>query len=59
MLKKIGGVVVGCISTVSAFAAGPDVSAITAAGADVATVGAAVFGIYVAIKAVKFIRRAL
>lgn len=47
-----------------AFAAGvanaaPDVTAITAAGADVAAVGVAVFAVYVAIKLVKWIRRAL
>lgn len=36
-----------------------DVTAITAASADVAIVAAAVFGVYVAIRAAKFIRRAL
>lgn len=36
-----------------------DVSDITAAGADIATVGAAVFSLYVGIKLFKWIRRAL
>lgn len=39
--------------------AAPDVTAITAVVTDVATVAAAVFGVFVAIKAAKFIRRAL
>ena len=39
--------------------AAPDVTAVTAAGTDVAAVGAAVFAVYVAIKLVKWIRRAL
>lgn len=43
----------------AALATGPDVTAITAVVTDVATVAAAVFGVYVAIKASKFIRRAL
>ena len=36
-----------------------DVAEITAAGADIAAVGVAVFAIYVGIKLVKWIRRAL
>lgn len=43
----------------AASAAGPDVTAITSAGTDIATVGAAVFAIYIGIKLVKWIRRAL
>lgn len=56
--RALGALVLASISSV-ALATGPDVSAITATLADVATVGTAVFGVYVAIKAVKFIRRAL
>lgn len=57
MLKKLSyGLIMA--APLSAFAA-VDVSAITAASADVALVAAAVFGVYVAIKATKFIRRAL
>lgn len=57
MLKKLS---IGLImaAPLSAFAA-VDVSAITDSAADVAVVAAAVFGVYVAIKATKFIRRAL
>ena len=36
-----------------------DVTAIAAAGTDIALVGAAVFAIYIAIKLVKWVRRAL
>lgn len=57
MFKKIGSAVVA-LAPLSAFAA-VDVTAITAASGDVAIVAAAVFGVYVAIKATKFIRRAL
>lgn len=39
--------------------AATDVTAITAAVTDVGVVATAVFGVYVAIKAAKFIRRAL
>lgn len=39
--------------------AATDVTAIAAAGVDIAAVGAAVFAIYVAIKLVKWVRRAL
>jgi Na+-translocating ferredoxin:NAD+ oxidoreductase RnfD subunit len=45
----------------SAFAAGtdPDISVITAAGASVAAIGAAVFAVYVGIKVFKWARAAL
>jgi hypothetical protein len=46
------------MAPLSAFAA-VDVTAITGVATDVATVGAAVFGIYVAVKAIKLIRKAL
>ncbi|WP_301103117.1 major capsid protein [Propionivibrio sp.] len=59
MFKKLGFSVVAVLTSLSVFAAGPDVSAITAILPDIATVGATVFGVYVAIKAVKFVRRAL
>jgi len=36
-----------------------DLSAITALSTDVAAIGVAIFGVYVAIKAIKLIRRAL
>jgi hypothetical protein len=57
MLKKIGGLVV-CMAPMAAFA-DVDTTALTATLTDIATVAAAVFGVYVAIKASKFIRRAL
>ena len=49
------------LTTLAAHAAAgdPDLSAITAAGATVATVGAAVFTVYVGIKVIKWVRRAL
>ena len=40
-------------------AVGPDVSSITTAATNVATVGAAVFAVYVAVKGFKWIRAAL
>lgn len=51
------GLLAGLVPAVSHAAV--DVTAITAASADVAIVAAAVFGVYVAIRAAKFIRRAL
>lgn len=57
MFKKISAFVVS-LSPMAVFAAA-DVTAITATLTDIATVGTAVFGVYVAIKAVKFVRRAL
>lgn len=57
MFKKIAGVLVS-VAPLSAFAAA-DVTAVTGAGTDVAAVGAAVFGVMVAIALVKWIRRAL
>ena len=53
-------VVVGVgIAANGAYATGLDVTAITAALTDIATVGTAVFGVYVAIKLIKWLRRAL
>lgn len=46
------------LSPLAAFAA-VDVSALTAILTDIALVGTTVFGIFVAIKATKFVRRAL
>lgn len=57
-LKKIGGVAALALTGVPAFAA-VDVTAVTAAGTDIAAVGAAVFAVYVGIKLYKWIRRAL
>lgn len=57
MLNKIGTALV--FLTPFAAQAAVDVKAITDVGTDVAAVGAAVFGIYVAIKAVKLVRRSL
>ncbi|MFG6485213.1 major capsid protein [Roseateles sp. BYS78W] len=42
-----------------AAAGDPDLSSVTAAGATVATVGAAVFTVMVGIKVIKWVRRAL
>lgn len=47
------------LAGVSSAHAAIDVTAITAAGADIALVGAAVFVVYVGIKLYKWIRRAL
>lgn len=54
LLGGLGLAVVG----VPAFAA-VDVTAVTAAGTDIAAVGVAVFAVYVGIKLVHWIRRAL
>lgn len=59
MTEKLLAGVASLGLSVSAFAAGPDVTAITSAVSDVGAVAAAVFAVYVAIKAAKFIRRAL
>ena len=58
MQKKLG-VAASLLAPFAAFATGPDVTAITSAGADIATVGASVFAIYIGIKLVHWIRRAL
>ena len=55
-MKKIYGLV--ALSPLSAFA-GVDVTAVTGSLTDIATVGAAVFGVYVAIKLTKWVRRAM
>lgn len=57
MFKKISVALMG-FSPLLAMAA-VDVTAITAVLPDIAIVGTAVFGVYVAIKATKFVRRAL
>lgn len=58
--RKIQMLYGATLAGLSSFAvAAPDVTAITAVVTDVATVAAAVFGVFVAIKAAKFIRRAL
>jgi hypothetical protein len=57
MMKKLSGAFVA-LAPLSAFAT-VDVSDITSLGTDIATVGAAVLAILVAIKGIKLIRRAL
>lgn len=52
----VGSILAGA-STISQAAV--DISAITSAGTDIAVVGAAVFIVYVAVKAFHWIRRAL
>lgn len=56
--EKFVAVAGGVMVSMQASAA-VDVTAITAVAVDVAAVGAAVFGIFVAIKAIKLVRRAL
>lgn len=58
-MKKIVAGVAGLVGTVGAFAAAPDVTAITDAGTSVAVVGAAVFTVYVGVKTYKWFRSAL
>lgn len=50
---------IGALIASGTASAAADVTAITAVVADVGLVAAAVFGVFVAIKAAKFIRRAL
>lgn len=52
----VGVVALGAMESASASI---DVSGITSAGADIATVGAAVFLVYIAVKAFHWVRRAL
>lgn len=52
-------VAAGALAVAGAANAAYDTSAITAAGADVAAVGAAVFVVMVGIKVIKWVRRAL
>jgi hypothetical protein len=61
MTKQItrGLAAVGAVGLAGASHAATDVTAITAAGTEIALVGAAVFAVYVGIKLVKWIRRAL
>lgn len=56
---KTGFVAVGSMLLAGAASAATDVTAITAAGATVADVGAAVFLVFVGIKVLKWVRRAL
>lgn len=57
--KALGLTGAALLAFVNNAMAAADVTAITGVLTDVATVAAAVFGVYVAIKAAKFIRRAL
>lgn len=61
MFKQIkrGLVAAGSLALAGASQAATDVTAITGAGTEIAAVGAAVFVVYVGIKLVKWIRRAL
>lgn len=56
---KRGLIAAGVLGAAGAANAAVDVTAITASGADIATVGAAVFAVAVGIKLYKWIRRAL
>lgn len=63
-MNKFARVALGAAASVLALSAhaatgDPDTSAITAAGATVATVGGAVFVVMVGIKVIKWVRRAL
>ena len=62
-MRKFARVLVPAAAGLSAIAAradtGPDISSITTAATNVATVGAAVFAVYVAVKGFKWIRAAL
>lgn len=57
MFKKFAAAAVALVPFIAH--AEVDVTAITGASTDVGLVAAAVFGVYVAIKASKFVRRAL
>jgi hypothetical protein len=54
-----GLVAVGSLTAAGASQAAIDTTAITAAGADIALVGGAVFAVYVGVKLFKWIRSAL
>lgn len=54
-----GVVAVASLALAGASQAATDVTAITGAGTEIAAVGAAVFTVYVGLKLVKWIRRAL
>lgn len=58
-LMSKGMVGAGLAAVAGASQAAVDVTAVTAAGTDIAAVGTAVFAVYVGIKLVKWIRRAL
>lgn len=59
-MKMMNKVFLGAVLAAPAIAmAAVDVTAVTAAGTDIAAVGAAVFAVYIAIKLVHWIRRAL
>lgn len=60
-MKHASKIAAGVIAAVTAGAASAavDTSAITAAGADIALVGTAVFAVYVGVKLFKWIRSAL
>ena len=58
--KRVVAGVATALGTVGAFAdGGPDTSAITTAGTNVAVVGTAVFAVYVGVKTYKWFRSAL
>lgn len=54
-----GLVAFGALAAAGAANAEVDITEITAAGTDIATVGVAVFAVYVGIKLFKWVRRAL
>lgn len=56
---KRGLVAAGVLAASGASQAAVDVTAITAAGTDIAAVGGAVFAVYIGIRLYKWIRRAL
>lgn len=61
MRKQIvrGLIAAGVLAATGAANAAMDVTAVTGASTDIAAVGAAVFGVAVAIKLTKWVRRAL
>lgn len=60
MFKKFAAVVVA-VSPLSSYAVGMDITALTSAQnfTDITAVGGAVFALIVAVKVIKFVRRAL
>lgn len=62
-LKKIGApallLAASTMGAMESASAAIDISGITSAGTDIATVGAAVFLVYIAVKAFHWVRRAL
>lgn len=58
-IARTTAILAASLGTVGAFAAGPDITAITSAATDVGVVGAAVFAVYVAVKGFKWLRSSL